>query len=72
MHYRPVHLHPWYRERFGHREGDFPNAEAIGQATLSLPLSPALTDADVADVVEAMPRCSPGEEDRRDRPRSPT
>jgi dTDP-4-amino-4,6-dideoxygalactose transaminase len=54
VHYRPVHLHPWYRERFGHREGDFPNAEAIGRATLSLPLSPALSDADVADVVEAI------------------
>ena len=54
VHYRPVHLHPWYRERFGHRKGDFPVAEAIGERTLSLPLSAALTDADVADVVEAM------------------
>lgn len=54
VHYRPVHLHPFYRERFGHREGDFPHAEAIGERTLSLPLSPALTDADVADVLEAM------------------
>ena len=54
VHYRPVHLHTWYRERFGHRAGDFPNAEEIGERTLSLPLSAALTDADVADVLEAM------------------
>ncbi len=54
VHYRPVHLHPYYRDRFGHRAGDFPNAEAIGQRTLSLPLSPALTETDVADVLEAM------------------
>ena len=54
VHYRPVHLHPWYRERFGHGPGDFPNAEEIGERTLSLPLSPAVTDADVADVLEAM------------------
>jgi dTDP-4-amino-4,6-dideoxygalactose transaminase len=54
VHYRPVHLHPWYRERFGHSPGDFPNAESIGERTLSLPLSTALSDADVADVLEAM------------------
>jgi dTDP-4-amino-4,6-dideoxygalactose transaminase len=54
VHYRPVHLHPWYRERFGHGEGDFPNAERIGARTLSLPLSAGLTDRDVADVVEAV------------------
>lgn len=54
VHYRPAHLHAWYRERLGHREGAFPNAEEIGRRTMSLPLSPALTDRDVADVVEAM------------------
>lgn len=54
VHYRPVHLHPWYRQRFGHADGDFPNAEGIGASTLSLPLSAGLTDGDVEDVVEAV------------------
>ena len=29
VHFAPVHLHPYYREAFGHREGDLPNAERL-------------------------------------------
>ena len=54
VHYRPVHLHGYYRGAFGYREGDFPNAEWIGARTFSLPLSPAVSDADAADVVRAL------------------
>jgi len=54
VHYRPVHVHPLYRERFGYRPGQLPNAEWIGERTLSLPLSPKLTDDDVQDVIEAV------------------
>jgi len=54
VHYTPVHLHPYYRGTFGFAEGDFPNAEWIGEGTLSLPLSAKLTDEDVEDVVAAM------------------
>lgn len=54
VHYLPVHLHPWYRETFGHREGEFPNAEYIGARTLSLPLSTKLSDGDVQDVIEGL------------------
>lgn len=54
IHYRPVHLHPWYVETFGFRRGMFPVAERIGETTLSLPLSPFLTDADVDRVVTAV------------------
>lgn len=54
VHYRPVHLHPLYRDRFGYREGQIPNAEWIGERTVSLPLSPKLTDEDVQDVIDAM------------------
>jgi dTDP-4-amino-4,6-dideoxygalactose transaminase len=54
VHYRAVHLHPYYREAFGYRPGDFPNAEWISDRTLSLPLSPKLTDEDVEDVVAAV------------------
>jgi len=53
VHYLPVHLHPFYRKSFGWKEGDFPNAEWIGERTLSLPLSAALDEKDVGDVIEA-------------------
>ena len=54
VHYTALHLHPYYRETFGHKPGDFPNAEYIGERTLSLPLSTKLSDDDVAAVVEAL------------------
>jgi dTDP-4-amino-4,6-dideoxygalactose transaminase len=53
VHYIPIHLHPFYRKTFGWKEGDFPNAEWIGQRTVSLPLSAGLSDQDVDDVIEA-------------------
>ena len=54
VHYTALHLHRFYRERFGCKEGDFPNAEAVGSTTLSLPLSAKLTDEDVGDVIGAV------------------
>jgi dTDP-4-amino-4,6-dideoxygalactose transaminase len=54
VHYTALHLHPYYRETFGFRPGDFPNAEYIGERTLSLPLSPGLTDTDVEDVIRSV------------------
>ena len=54
VHYTALHLHPYYRETFGHKPGDFPNAEYIGERTLSLPLSTKLSDDDVAAVIEAV------------------
>jgi dTDP-4-amino-4,6-dideoxygalactose transaminase len=54
VHYRPLHLHPCYQERFGWRQGDFPNAEWVGERTLSLPLSTKLSDLDVEDVIRAV------------------
>ncbi|MHB1006432.1 MAG: DegT/DnrJ/EryC1/StrS family aminotransferase [Chloroflexota bacterium] len=54
VHFTALHLHRFYRETFGHRPGDFPNAEWIGERTVSLPLSAKLSDADVADVITAV------------------
>lgn len=54
VHYLPLHLHPCYRTRFGHQPGAFPNAEWIGERTLSLPFSTKLSDQDVDDVIEAV------------------
>ncbi len=54
LHYRAVHLYPFYRDRFGFKRGDFPNAETISDRIVSLPLFPAMTDADQDRVVAAM------------------
>lgn len=54
IHFTPVHLHAYYRKRYGYRPGDFPNAEEIGSRTVSLPLSAKLTDQDVQDVIAAV------------------
>ena len=54
IHFIAVHLHRFYRETFGFRRGDLPEAEWISDRTISLPLSPKLTDRDVEDVIEAV------------------
>jgi len=54
VHFPAVHLHQFYRERFGFRRGQFPDAERIADTVLSLPLSPALSDAQVEQVVSAL------------------
>ncbi|MSP11773.1 MAG: DegT/DnrJ/EryC1/StrS aminotransferase family protein [Chloroflexi bacterium] len=54
IHFTALHLHKYYRERFNHRPGDFPDAEWVGERTVSLPLSPKLAIADLYDVVEAV------------------
>ncbi len=54
VHYLGLHLHPYYRERYGYRPGDLPNTEWISERTVSLPLSPKLTPRDVDDVVQAV------------------
>lgn len=52
--YIPVYLQPWYRQQYGYRPGKCPQAEAFYQKALSLPLFPAMTDADVDTVIEAV------------------
>ncbi|HEX2720890.1 MAG TPA: DegT/DnrJ/EryC1/StrS aminotransferase family protein [Candidatus Deferrimicrobium sp.] len=54
VHYIAVPLHPYYRDRFGFREGMFPNAEYVSARTLSVPLTPYLDDQDVEDVIMAV------------------
>ena len=54
VHYIPVHLHPYYRNRFGYRGGEFPNAEAAYRRLISLPMFHGMTDADVDDVTTAV------------------
>jgi dTDP-4-amino-4,6-dideoxygalactose transaminase len=54
VHYRGVHLHPYYRERYGIDPAELPVATDISRRTLSLPLSPKVTPADQEDVVTAL------------------
>ena len=54
VHYIPVHLHPFYRQRFGFGPGLCPVAEAAYEQLITLPMFPAMTARDVQDVVEAV------------------
>jgi perosamine synthetase len=54
VHYIPVHLHPFYRERFGTGLGDCPVAEAAYEQLITLPIFPRMSDEDVEDVIHAM------------------
>jgi perosamine synthetase len=53
VHYVPVHLHPFYKDRFGTRPGLCPSAEAAYEEILTIPMFPRMTDRDVEDVVTA-------------------
>ena len=54
VHFIPIHLHPYYRDRYGYAPDAFPVAHANYRRMLSLPLNPRLSDQDVADVIEAV------------------
>jgi len=54
VHYIPLHLHPFYRQRFGTKSGECPVSEAAYQRILSLPIFPAMTDTDARNVIEAV------------------
>jgi perosamine synthetase len=54
VHYIPVHLHPYYRDRFGYRGGEFPVAEDEYSRLISLPLFHGMGDGDIEDVIRAV------------------
>ena len=54
LHYRAVHLYPYYRQAFGFNLGDFPQAEEVCERIVSLPLFPGMTDADHDRVLDVM------------------
>jgi perosamine synthetase len=49
-----IHLMSFYRERFGHREGEFPVAEDVAARSLALPFFPRMAEGQVARVAEAL------------------
>ena len=49
-----IHLMSFYRERFGHREGEFPVAEDVAARSIALPFFPELSEAQQGRVVDAL------------------
>ena len=49
-----IHLMSFYRERFGHRPGEFPVCEDVAERSLALPFFPAMTEGQVARVAETL------------------
>jgi perosamine synthetase len=54
VHYIPVHLHPYYKDRFAYRGGEFPLAEATYESLISLPMFHGMSDGDIEDVIAAV------------------
>lgn len=58
VHYIPVHLHPYYREKFGYVGGEYPMAEDAYERLISLPMFHGMSDQDVEDVIAAVGKVS--------------
>lgn len=54
VHFIPLHLHPYYRERYGFQPNDFPNAYSQYLRAISLPIYSKMSDVDVQDVIDAV------------------
>jgi perosamine synthetase len=54
VHFIPLHLQPLYRRRYGYRPGDFPTSEAIFERSISLPIWPDMTDAQIDRVATTL------------------
>jgi dTDP-4-amino-4,6-dideoxygalactose transaminase len=65
VHFIPVHMHTFYREKYGYQPDDFPVALDSYRRMLSLPLSPALTGDDVAHVIDGVRDAMAGRELRK-------
>jgi UDP-4-amino-4,6-dideoxy-N-acetyl-beta-L-altrosamine transaminase len=54
VHYIPLHLQPYYRNNFGYKRGDFPEAEDYYDSALTIPLFPGMTEDDCSRVIEGV------------------
>ena len=54
VHFIPLHFHPYYRDTFGYKPEDFPNASAVFDRIISLPIYPKMTEGNVRDVIVAV------------------
>jgi perosamine synthetase len=53
VHFIPLHLHPYYRDKFGYAPEDFPKASETYQRIISLPIYPKMTEAHIEHVIAA-------------------
>jgi dTDP-4-amino-4,6-dideoxygalactose transaminase len=54
IHFRAIHLHPYYQKTFGFRRGMYPHAEYASDRVISLPLCPSMSQDDASDVIETV------------------
>jgi perosamine synthetase len=54
VHYRPLHLHPLYADRFGYTEADFPNASNVFPRLVSLPIYPTMSEDAIERVISVV------------------
>ncbi len=54
VHFIPLHLHPYYRDKFGYAPDDFPKASETYQRIISLPIYPKMTEAHIEHVIAAV------------------
>jgi dTDP-4-amino-4,6-dideoxygalactose transaminase len=54
VHFIPLHFHPYYRDNFGYRPQEFPNASAAFERIISMPIYPKMTEADIGRVTRAV------------------
>jgi len=58
VHWRPLHLHPYYQETFGWRPDNFPVATAVWERLVSLPIFPDMNDLELEYVVDTVRSCA--------------
>ena len=54
VHWKPLHLHTFYRRKYGYESGLFPVAEEVWPRLASLPIFPAMTDHEITEVLDAL------------------
>jgi dTDP-4-amino-4,6-dideoxygalactose transaminase len=54
VHFIPIHIHPYYRDKYGYKPDDFPVAFSNYERLISIPLNPRINDEEVARVIDAV------------------
>jgi len=52
VHYKPIHMHYYYKNKYGYSDSDYPRAEKLSQNVISLPLYPALEDNNIDYIID--------------------
>lgn len=62
VHWRPLHLHPYYQERFGYGPSDCPAASALFDRLVSLPLFPTMSEGEIHRVIDTVRAVAAGDQ----------